>query len=158
MLRRSSSFRRASGAVWPDPRRRRAGSESIRCCPNRLPAGNSCLRFERPGYVAAATLAAALVLAPLVPLWQTWFGNVAAFRGYVVERTSTLTELFQREGPVAVAAAVRSEAGALPDGRIILFADPGKKVLAGTLRVWPAAVPDVPVMGLPLSFDPGAIK
>src|SRR5262249_30566482 len=105
-------------------------------------------------YVVAIALVALLVAIPLLPLWQT-FENIANFRDYSNKTTSSLTALLEQEGPAAVAAVVKTEAGALPSGRFLVFADPGKKVLAGTLGVWPAAVPDVPLKAFPVYLDPG---
>jgi len=105
------------------------------------------------GYVAASALAAALVLTPLVPLWQTWFGKIGSFRDLVSKNVSTLTDLMQRDGPATVASAVRTMASEMPDDSIILFAGPGKEILAGTLREWPAEIPDVPLRGYGVPTD-----
>jgi len=107
------------------------------------------------GYVVASALAAALVLTPLVPLWQTWFGKIGSFRDLVSKNVSTLTDLMQRDGPAAVASAVRTMESEMPDDSIILFAPPGKEILAGTLREWPAGIPDVPLRGygVPTNID-----
>src|SRR5882672_8770040 len=94
------------------------------------------------GYVAATALAAALVLMPLVPLWQTYVGEIGGFRNDLSRNTSTLTELLQREGPAAAASAVRRLERELPEGWFILLAGPGKEALAGSIPGWPLAIPD----------------
>jgi len=84
------------------------------------------------GYIAFSVLALALFA---MPLWYGWRANIATFRSYVpAEEMQTLVELFQREGAAAVTAAVRSQAGTMPGDEVVLFAGPGKEVLAGTLR------------------------
>jgi len=99
------------------------------------------------GYVVAGALAIGLVALPLVPLWQTWFVKIGGFDDYASKTLPTLKDRFDRDGPAAVASDVRAQAGELPDDRFILFASPGKDVLAGTLARWPAAIPDGPLRG-----------
>jgi len=103
----------------------------------------------------ASALAAALVLMPLVPLWQTWFGKIGSFRDLVSKNMSTVADLMQRKGPAAVTSAVRAMASGMPDDSIILFAGPGKEILAGTLGEWPANIPDVPLRayGVPTNIE-----
>jgi len=106
------------------------------------------------GYIAFSVLALALFA---MPLWYGWRANIATFRSYVpAEEMQTLVELFQREGAAAVTAAVRSQAGTMPGDEVVLFAGPGKEVLAGTLRAWPAEIPDTPgTYGLAISLGAG---
>ncbi len=78
-----------------------------------------------------------------VPIWYGWRVNVGTLRVFVPEDMQALPELFHREGADAVAAAVRLRSD--PTGReVIVFAGPGKEVLAGTMRRWPTEIPDAP--------------
>src|SRR6267143_790730 len=52
-------------------------------------------------------------------------------------------DIFHRDGPQAVAAAVDAYASTLPPDQVALFVDPQKRQLAGNLLHWPAGVPDV---------------
>jgi PAS domain S-box-containing protein len=91
-------------------------------------------------YVVFSVLALALFAAPL---WHAWRVNVGTLRVFVPEDMQGLPDLFHREGADAVAAAVRSRSD--PTGReVIVFAGPRREVLAGTLRRWPAEIPDAP--------------
>ena len=92
------------------------------------------------GYIAFSVLALALFA---MPLWYGWRANIGTFRTYVPEEMQVLTDLFHREGAAAVTEAVRSHSR-LPRDEVVLFAGPGKEVLAGTLRAWPPEVPDAP--------------
>ena len=92
------------------------------------------------GYIAFSVLALAMFA---VPLWQAWRVNVGTLRVFVSEDMQALPDLFHREGADAVAAAVRSRQD--PTGReVIVFAGPRREVLAGTLRHWPAELPEAP--------------
>ncbi len=53
-------------------------------------------------------------------------------------------DIFHRDGPQAVAAAVDAYAATLPPDQVALFVDPQKQRLAGNLPHWPADVPDAP--------------
>jgi PAS domain S-box-containing protein len=91
-------------------------------------------------YVAFSLLALALLA---VPLWHSWRVNVGTLRVFVPPDMQALTDLFHREGPAAVAAAVRARSD--PTGaEVVVFAGPGKQVLAGTMRRWPTEIPDAP--------------
>jgi PAS domain S-box-containing protein len=92
------------------------------------------------GFLAFSLFALAIFAAPV---WYGWHVNVGTLRVFVPEDMRALPELFHREGPDAVAAAIRSRSD--PSGReVIAFAGPGKAVLAGTLRRWPSEIPDAP--------------
>ncbi len=101
--------------------------------------------FSKPwrialGYIVFSVLALALFA---MPLWQGWRLNVGTLRVFVPEDMQALRDLFHREGAAAVAAAVRSRSD--PSGlEVVVFAGPGKEVLAGTLRRWPQEIPDPP--------------
>jgi len=91
-------------------------------------------------YIACSVLALALFA---TPLWYGWRVNVGTLRVFVPEDMQALPELFNREGVDAVAAAVRSRSD--PTGNeVVVFASPTKEVIAGTLRRWPAEIPDPP--------------
>ena len=91
-------------------------------------------------YVAFSVLALALFA---IPLWHGWRENVGTLRVFVPEDLQALPDLFRLEGPDAVAAAVRARSD--PTNReVLLFAGPGREVLAGTLRHWPTEIPDAP--------------
>jgi PAS domain S-box-containing protein len=55
-----------------------------------------------------------------------------------------LVDLFHRDGPQALAAAMDAYANGLPPEEIAILADPQKRRLAGNLPRWPAEVPDAP--------------
>ncbi len=101
--------------------------------------------FSKPWRIALAYIMFS-VLALVVfamPLWQGWRVNVGTLRIFVPEDMQALPDLFHREGAAAVAAAVRSRPD--PSGlEVVVFAGPGKEVLAGTLRRWPKEIPDPP--------------
>jgi len=94
------------------------------------------------GYIALSVLALALFA---IPLWYGFQANVGTFRAYVPgAQMQRLVEIFHRDGPKAVAAAVESYVPSLSRDEVIVFADPQKRRLAGNLPAWPAEVPDVP--------------
>ena len=91
-------------------------------------------------YVAFSALALALFA---IPVWHGWRVSVGTLRVFVPEEMQALPDLFRREGAAAVAAAIRSRVD--PSGKeVIVFAGPGKEVLAGTMRRWPTEIPDAP--------------
>jgi PAS domain S-box-containing protein len=106
-------------------------------------------------YLAFSVLAIALFA---IPLWYGWQSNITTFRTYVpVEEMHSLMDLFQREGAGAVTTAVQSRSSTLPRDEVLVFADPDRKVLAGTLRAWPIQVPDTPgTYGLVISLGGGS--
>ena len=91
-------------------------------------------------YVVFSALALALFA---MPIWHGWRVSVGTLRVFVPEEMQALPDLFRREGAAAVAAAIRSRVD--PSGKeVIVFAGPGKEVLAGTMRRWPTEIPDAP--------------
>src|SRR5262249_31765076 len=78
------------------------------------------------GYLAFGVLALALLA---LPLWYGWRSNLATFRDYVpAQEMQALSDLFQREGPASVAAAVRGRPARADE--VVLFAGPSKEILA----------------------------
>ncbi|MEO8381538.1 MAG: ATP-binding protein [Acidobacteriota bacterium] len=101
--------------------------------------------FSKPWRIALAYIVFSMLALALfaMPLWHAWRFNVGTLRVFVPEDMEALPDLFHREGPAAVAAAVRARRD--PGGlEVIVFAGPGRKVLAGTLRRWPREIPDAP--------------
>ena len=93
-------------------------------------------------YIALGVLALALLA---VPLWYGFQANLGTFRAYVPgAEMQRFVEVFHREGPQAVAAAMDAYAARLPPGEVAVFADPRKQRLAGNLPRWPTEVPDAP--------------
>jgi PAS domain S-box-containing protein len=93
-------------------------------------------------YIALGALALALLA---IPLWYGYRANLGTFRAYVPgAEMQRLVEIFHRDGPQAVAAAVEAYLPSLPRDEVIVFVDPEKRPLAGSLRAWPAEVPDLP--------------
>jgi PAS domain S-box-containing protein len=91
-------------------------------------------------YMVFSALALALFA---VPIWDGWRVSVGTLRVFVPEEMQALPDLFRRQGAAAVAAAIRSRVD--PSGKeVIVFAGPGKQVLAGTMRRWPTEIPDAP--------------
>jgi PAS domain S-box-containing protein len=93
-------------------------------------------------YIALGALALALLA---VPLWYGYRANVGTFRTYVPgAEMQRLVDVFHRDGPQGLAAAMDTYSKKLPAGEIAVFADPRKQRLAGNLSRWPAEVPDAP--------------
>ena len=93
-------------------------------------------------YIALGVVALALLA---VPLWYGFRANLGTFRSYVpAAEVQKFVEIFDRDGPQAVAAALDAYAKALPPDQLALFSDPQKRRLAGNLPHWPANVPDMP--------------
>ena len=90
-----------------------------------------------------------------VPLWYGYHTNVGTFRAYVPgAEMQRLVDVFHRDGPQGLAAAMDDYARKLPPGEIAVFADPRKQRLAGNLPRWPAEVPDTPgTYGLVIDLD-----
>ena len=103
-------------------------------------------------YIALGALALALLA---VPLWYGYHTNVGTFRVYVPgAEMQRLVDVFHRDGPQGLAAAMDTYAKGLPPGEIAVFADPRKQRLAGNLSRWPAEVPDAPgTYGLVIDLD-----
>ena len=89
-------------------------------------------------YIAFSALALALFA---IPLWYGWRTDVGTLRVFVPEEMQALPDVFRRDGPAAVAAAIRSRSD--PTRReVVVFAGPDKEVIAGTLPHWPEEIPD----------------
>jgi signal transduction histidine kinase len=101
--------------------------------------------FSKPWRIAVAYIVFSVLALALfaIPLWHAWRFNVGTLRVFVPKDMQALPDLFHREGAAAVAAAVRSRSN--PGGlEVVVFAGPGREVLAGTLRRWPREIPDAP--------------
>jgi PAS domain S-box-containing protein len=105
------------------------------------------------GYIVGCVLAVTLAAMPLMPLGYAYFSKFSRHEVWVSRNVAALTDLSKREGPAAVAAAVRSQSSGMPAERLMVFADPDKKILAGTLRDWPRNLPDQPVQERPTRVD-----
>jgi PAS domain S-box-containing protein len=93
-------------------------------------------------YIALGVVALALLA---VPLWYGFQANLGTFRSYIpAAEMQRFVDIFHRDGPQAVAAAVDAYATTLPPDQVAIFVGPQKQRLAGNLPNWPAQVPDVP--------------
>jgi PAS domain S-box-containing protein len=95
-----------------------------------------------------------------IPLWYGFQANLGTFRSYIpTAEMQRFVDLFHREGPRAVTAAVDAYAATLAPDQVALFVDPQKRRLAGNLPRWPAEVPDVPgTYGLVIEMGDNASK
>src|SRR6266850_587699 len=70
---------------------------------------------------------------------------------------SVLALVFDGEGAKGLATAMESQVRSLPGDKIMVFADPSKRRLAGNLAAWPAEVPDGPgTYGLVIGLGGGS--
>src|SRR5262245_26633725 len=106
-------------------------------------------------YIALSVLTLALFA---IPLWYAWRVNLATFREYVQgEEMQRLALVFDGEGAKGLATAMESQVRSLPGDKIMVFADPSKRRLAGNLAAWPAEVPDGPgTYGLVIGLGGGS--
>jgi PAS domain S-box-containing protein len=106
-------------------------------------------------YIALSVLALALFA---VPLWYAWRVNLSTFREYVQgEEMQRLALVFDGKGAKGLATAMESQVRSLPGDKIMVFADPSKRRLAGNLAAWPAEVPDGPgTYGLVIGLGGGS--
>ncbi|MEA3156820.1 MAG: hypothetical protein QOK44_4409, partial [Betaproteobacteria bacterium] len=108
-------------------------------------------------YIVLSVLVLALFA---VPLWYMWSVNISTFRAYVDgEHMQRMVDIFDREGPQALAAAIDSQVGREPGDEIMVLADASKVRLAGNLPAWPAEVPDSPgTYGLALDLGGSSMR
>src|SRR6266508_1203038 len=106
-------------------------------------------------YIALSVLTLALFA---IPLWYAWRVNLSTFREYVQgEEMQRLALVFDGEGAKGLATAIESQVRSLPGDKIMVFADPSKRRLAGNLAAWPAEVPDGPgTYGLVIGLGGGS--
>ena len=106
-------------------------------------------------YIALSVLTLALFA---IPLWYAWRVNLSTFREYVQgEEMQRLALVFDGEGAKGLATAMESQVRSLPGDKIMVFADPSKRRLAGNLAAWPAEVPDGPgTYGLVIGLGGGS--
>lgn len=87
-----------------------------------------------------------LVLAMFAgPLWYAWHTNIGEVRSQLLKSDARhLSNLFVRQGPPALAAAIDSQVHGVNDGvrKIMLFVAPDGARLAGNLPAWPEGVPE----------------
>ena len=87
-----------------------------------------------------------LVLAMFAgPLWYAWHTNIGEVRSQLLKSDAQhLSNLFIRQGPPALAAAIDSQVHGVNDGvrKIMLFVAPDGTKLAGNLQAWPEGVPN----------------
>lgn len=87
-----------------------------------------------------------LVLAMFAgPLWYAWHTNIGEVRSQLLKSDAQhLSNLFIRQGPPALAAAIDSQVHGVNDGvrKIMLFVAPDGAKLAGNLQAWPEGVPN----------------
>ena len=100
-----------------------------------------------PSRLALSYVALSLAVLGLfaIPLWYAWSVNFSTFKEYVhADDVRRLTQIFEQQGPTALAAAIELQAAAASPDKIIVLADPTNSRLAGNLSTWPAEVPDAP--------------
>ena len=93
------------------------------------------------GYAVVALLVLATFAAPL---WFAWHKNIGEVRTQLLKSDARhLSNLFERQGPPALAAAIDSQVHGVNDGvrKIMLFVAPDGARLAGNLPEWPEGVP-----------------
>jgi signal transduction histidine kinase len=94
------------------------------------------------GYVVMGVAVLALFA---TPLWFAWRQNLDTARiASLREDTRSLADIFQEDGPEALARAIEVQVGRrrVSSGRLILFADASLSRIAGNLPAWPPAVPE----------------
>lgn len=94
------------------------------------------------GYAVVTLLVLAMFAAPL---WFAWHKNIGEVRTQLLKSdVRHLSNLFERQGPPALAAAIDSQVHGVNDGvrKIMLFVAPDGAKLAGNLPEWPEGVPD----------------
>lgn len=109
------------------------------------------MMFRLPGF-SARTIAIGygfvtlLVVAMFAgPLWYAWHTNIGEVRSQLLKSDAQhLSNLFNRQGPPALAAAIDSQVHGVNDGvrKIMLFVAPDGARLAGNLQAWPEGVPE----------------
>ena len=108
-------------------------------------------------YVALSVLVLGLFA---IPLWYVWRANYSILRTYVrAKDVQSLVDVFDREGPKALADAI--EAGVRTSSRdeFVLFADPSKGRLAGNISAWPSAMPESPgTSGVVIDTGGGSLR
>lgn len=103
-----------------------------------------------PGF-SARTIAIGYAIVTLLvlgmfaaPLWYVWHTNIQQVRTELIRADAHhLSNLFARQGPPALAAAIDSQVHGVNDGvrKIMLFMAPDGTRLAGNLPEWPEGVP-----------------
>lgn len=106
-------------------------------------------RLSLPGF-SARTLAIGYVAVSLIvlamfagPLWFSWSTNVEQVRTELLQSdTHRLHQLYLRNGPEALAAAINAQTGTSYQGvgKLMLLIGPDGKKLAGNLDEWPVNV------------------
>lgn len=94
------------------------------------------------GYAVVTLLVLAMFAAPL---WFAWHKNIGEVRTQLLKTDARhLRNLFERQGPPALAAAIDSQVHGVNDGvrKIMLFVAPDGAKLAGNLPEWPEGVPE----------------
>jgi signal transduction histidine kinase len=94
------------------------------------------------GYAVVTLLGLAIFAAPL---WYAWHTNIQQVRTELIRAdVQHLSNLFARQGPPALAAAIDSQVHGVNDGvrKIMLFMAPDGTRLAGNLPEWPEGVPE----------------
>ncbi len=100
---------------------------------------SSALRLS-VGYIGLGLVALVLFAAPL---WYAWRSTIDDSRAAFLQADAQrLAEVFRRQGPAALASLVTTRVGMqIANERLLLFADPHLKPLAGNIDAWPDQVP-----------------
>ena len=90
-------------------------------------------------YIALSVLTLALFA---IPLWYAWRVNLSTSRAYVPgEAVQRFVDVFERDGADGLAAAMDSQLPLVRGDVVMVFADPSKRRLAGSLPLWPPRFP-----------------
>ncbi|HEY7929588.1 MAG TPA: ATP-binding protein [Steroidobacteraceae bacterium] len=92
------------------------------------------------GYIGLGLLALVLFAAPL---WYAWRVTIEDSRMAILQADAQrLAQVFRREGPKALAGLLSERVGLqIANERLLLFADPQRRPLAGNIDRWPPEVP-----------------
>ncbi|WP_306397946.1 sensor histidine kinase [Telluria beijingensis] len=109
------------------------------------------MNLRLPGFSARTIAIGYAVVSLLVlamfagPLWFAWHKNIGEVRTQLLKSDARhLSNLFERQGPPALAAAIDSQVHGVNDGvrKIMLLVAPDGAKLAGNLPEWPEGVPE----------------
>ncbi|HEX4023284.1 MAG TPA: HAMP domain-containing sensor histidine kinase [Steroidobacteraceae bacterium] len=103
---------------------------------------SSALRLA-VGYISLGLAALALFAAPL---WYAWRVTVEDGRAEILQADAQrLSDVFTRDGAQGLVSYINARVGLqIANERLLLFADPHLKPLAGNIAAWPVNVPAMP--------------
>jgi len=102
---------------------------------------NRLLRFS-PARLALAYFLLTVLALFAIPLWYAWRVNLSTSRAYVPgEAVQRFVDVFERDGADGLAAAMDSQLPLVRGDVVMVFADPSKRRLVGSLPLWPPRFP-----------------